>query len=162
MAQEVELGPAGTGKIRSFGVGLLLSIVTLGIYGFCWYYFVNDELKDIGQEKHDPNLAQSSPMMSVIAILVGGWVIVPPLLSVYNYGQRIKRAQRLSGVPQHEQINPVVAFLLMCPGALLVIPYFLHFWYVQKHQNMALRATAGLPYDDRVALGSSSAVSASS
>jgi hypothetical protein len=145
MAQEVDLGPGGTGKIRSFWVGLGLSVITFGIYGFCWYYFVNDELKDVGIEKGDQNLAQSSPAMSVVAILVGGWVIVPPLLSVYNYGQRIKRAQRLAGLPKGDQINPTVAFLLMFPGALLVIPYFLHFWYVTKHQNMALRAAGGLP-----------------
>jgi hypothetical protein len=28
-------------------------------------------------------------------VLVGGWLVVRPLLSVYNCGQRIKRAQRL-------------------------------------------------------------------
>jgi Domain of unknown function (DUF4234) len=145
MAQEVDLGRGGTGKIRSFWVGLGLSVITFGIYGFCWYYFVNDELKDVGIEKGDQNLAQSSPLMSVVAILVGGWVIVPPLLSVYNYGQRIKRAQRLTGLPKGDQINPTVALLLMFPGALLVIPYFLHFWYVTKHQNMALRGAGGLP-----------------
>jgi hypothetical protein len=26
-------------------VGLGLSVITFGIYGFCWYSFVNDELK---------------------------------------------------------------------------------------------------------------------
>jgi hypothetical protein len=145
MAQEVEIGRGATGKLRSFWVGLLLSIVTFGIYGFCWYYFVNDELKDIGIEKNDANLAQSSPMMSVVAILVGGWLVVPPLLSVYNYGQRIKRAQRLAGVASHDQINPVLALLLMFPGGILVVPYFIHFWYVTKHQNAALRAAGGLP-----------------
>jgi hypothetical protein len=147
MAQEVDIGAGGTGKVRSFWVGLGLTVVTLGIYAFCWYYFVNDELKDVGSEKGDANLAQSSPAMSVTAILVGGWVIVPPLLSVYNYGQRIKRAQRLAGVPTERQINPTVAFLLLFPGALLVIPYFLHFWYVTKHQNATLRAFTGLPLD---------------
>jgi hypothetical protein len=152
MAQQVELGRGAEGKIRSFWVGLGLSIVTLGIYGFCWYYFVNDELKDIGREEADENLAQSSPAMSVTAILVGGYLIVPPLLSIYNYGQRIKRAQRLGGVPSSEQINPVTAFLLMFPGVLLVVPYFVHFWYVTKHQNMALRAAGGLPHSGAPAL----------
>ncbi|HEX7290780.1 MAG TPA: DUF4234 domain-containing protein [Conexibacter sp.] len=147
MAQEVDIGTGATGKIRSFWMGFLLVVVTLGIYHFCWYYFVNDELKDIGAEKDDQNLAQSSPAMSVTAIIVGGGLIVPWFLSVYNYGQRIKRAQRLVGVPRERQINPTTAFLLLFPGALLVIPYFLHYWYVTKHQNMALRAMAGLPYD---------------
>lgn len=151
MAQEVEFGNGAAGKIRSFWVGFGLTIVTLGIYYFCWYYFVNDELKDIGIDKDDQNLAHSSPAMSVTAVLFGGIIIVPPLLSVYNYGQRIQRAQRLGGVPRAEQINPVIAFLLYFPGSILIVPYFLHFWYVTKHQNMAIRAAGGLPYSGEVA-----------
>lgn len=147
MAQEVDIGRGSVGKIRSYWVGFGLTVLTLGIYGLCWYYFVNDELKDIGAEHDDQSLAQSNPTMSVVAIFVGGWFIIPPLLSVYNYGQRIKRAQRLAGVPRERQINPTTAFLLYFPGILLVVPYFVHFWYVTKHQNMALRATAGLPFD---------------
>jgi len=145
MAQEIELASGGEGKIRSFWVGLGLAVITLSIYYYCWYYFVNDELKDIGRDKGDENLAQSSPALSVTAILVGGWLIVPPLLSIYNYGQRIKRAQRLSGVGRADQINPILAFVLLMPGGFLIIPIFIHFWYVTKHQNIALRAAAGLP-----------------
>jgi hypothetical protein len=152
MAQEVEFGNNSAGKIRSFWVGFGLSLITLSLYGLCWYYFVNEELKEVGQAKGDENLAQSSPAMSVTALLVGGYFIIPPLLSVYNYGQRIKRAQRLAGVPRGDQINPVTAFLLFFPGALLIIPYFAHFWYVTKHQNIAIRAAGGLPYSGDVAL----------
>ena len=147
MAQEVDIGRGATGKIRSFWTGFFLTIVTLGIYAPCWYYFVNDELKDIGAERDDQSLASSSPAMSVVAILVGGMVIIPPFLSVYNYGQRIKRAQRLTGVPREQQINPTAAFLLWFPGALLLVPYFIHYWYVTKHQNLALRAASDLPLD---------------
>jgi len=144
MAQEVEFGKGAAGKIRSFWVGFGLTIITLGIYNLCWYYFVNDELKDVGIAGDDQNLAQSSPAMSVTAVLVGGIVIIPPLLSVYNYGQRIKRAQRLGGIDRNEQINPTTAFLLLFPGAILIVPLFLHYWYVTKHQNMAVRAAGGL------------------
>jgi len=151
MAQEVDLQGGGIAKIRNFWVGLGLTILTLGIYYFCWYYFVNDELKDIGTAKNDPNLSSSSPMNSVIAVLIGGFVIVPPLLSVYNYGQRIKRAERLAGVPRNREINPTLAFLLVFPGWILVIPGFVHYWYVTKHQNIALRAAAGLPAFDEPA-----------
>jgi hypothetical protein len=140
MAQELELGRGGLGKIRHFWVGALLSALTLGIYSLCWYYFVNDELKDIGASNDDPNLASSSPTNSVLALILGGFLIVPPLLSVYNYGQRIRRAQNVAGVPAHERINPTLAFLLLFPGAILVVPYFLHYWYLTKHQNTALRA----------------------
>jgi uncharacterized protein DUF4234 len=157
MAQEVEFGNNSAGKIRSFWVGFGLTAVTLGIYYFCWYYFVNDELKEVGQAKDDQNLATSSPGMSVVAVLFGGLIVVPPFLSIYNYGQRIKRAQRLGGVPRAEQINPVTALLLYFPGMLLIVPYFFHYWYVTKHQNMALRAAAGLPYSGDVAIAGTAA-----
>jgi len=147
VAQEVEFGKGGEGKIRSFWVGLGLTVITLGIYGFCWYYFVNNELKDVGLSKDDQNLGQSSPTMSVTALVLGGFTLwVAPLLSVFNYGQRIKRAQRLTDVPKQEQIDPTIAFLLYFPGVLLIVPLFFHYWYVTKHQNMALRAAGGLPH----------------
>jgi hypothetical protein len=152
MAQEVEFGNGAAGKIRSFWVGFGLTVLTLGVYSLCWYYLVNDELKDVGIAKDDQNLAHSSPAWSVVAIFIGGWVLIPPFLSVYNYGQRIKRAQRLGGIPRAEQINPVTAFLLFFPGSFLIIPYFIHFWYVTKHQNMAMRAAGDLPYSGEVAL----------
>ena len=127
-------------------------IITLGIYGLCWYYFVNNELKDVGLAKDDQNLGQSSPAMSVIALVLGGFTLwIAPLLSVFNYGQRIKRAQRLTGIPKEDQIDPIVSFLLYFPGILLIIPYLFHFWYVTKHQNRAMRAAGGLPYSGDVA-----------
>jgi hypothetical protein len=140
MAEEREIGKGGSGKVRSFWTGFLLTAITLGIYQFFWYYFVNDELRDIGDAQQDQNLAGSSPALSVAAILFGGIIVVPPLLSIYNYGKRIQRAQRLAGVGQEEQINPTLAFLLYFPGLLLVVPYFLHFWYLTKHQNRAVLA----------------------
>lgn len=142
MGREVHISAASSGKVRSFWMGFTLSLLTLGIYALFWYYFVNEELKDVGSAKRDDSLAQSSPTHSVVAISIGGWLIFPPFLSLYNYGQRIKRAQRLGGVPQEQQINPTVAFLLYFPGLFLIVPYFVFFWYVTKHQNAALLANA--------------------
>ncbi len=153
MAQEVEFGKGGEGKVRSFWVGTGLVIITLSIYAFSWYYFVNNELKDVGLAKDDQNLGQSNPTMSVTALVLGGFTLwVAPLLSVYNYGQRIKRAQRLTDIPKEDQIDPIIAFLLYFPGALLIIPFFFHYWYVTKHQNQVMRAAGGLPYKGEPAL----------
>jgi Domain of unknown function (DUF4234) len=159
MAQEVVFGRGGEGKIRSFWVGFGLTVVTLTIYGYCWYYFVNNELKDVGLDKNDENLGQSNPAMSVTALVLGGFTFwVAPLLSIYNYGQRIKRSQRLVGIPREDQIDPTISFLLYFPGALLIIPFFFHYWYVTKHQNMVMRAAGGLPHHgDVAALGTGSA-----
>jgi hypothetical protein len=152
MAQEVVFGKGGEGKVRSFWVGFGLTVVTLGIYGLCWYYFVNNELKDVGLDKEDGNLGQSNPVMSVTALVLGGFTLwVAPLLSVYNYGQRIKRAQRLEGIPREHQIDPTIAFLLYFPGFILFVPLLFHYWYVTKHQNMTMRAAGGLPYGGDVA-----------
>lgn len=140
MAEEREIGNGGSGKVRSFWVGFLLTAVTLGIYQYFWYYFVNDELRDVGAAEQDQNLAQSSPAVSVAAILFGAIIVIPPLLSRYNYGKRIQRAQRLEGVAPEEQINPTLAFLLYFPGLFLIVPFFLHYWYVTKHQNRAILA----------------------
>ncbi len=149
MAQEVVFGDGGAGKIRSFWVGFGLAVVTIGFYYWFWYYFVNDELKDIGVSRDDQKLGQSSPGLSVTAVVLGSVVIIPPLLSVYNYGQRIKRAQRLVGVRPEHQINPVLAFLLVFPGGILLIPPLIHYWYVTKHQNRAVRGAGGLdPLDE--------------
>lgn len=144
--------------MRSFWVGFGLTIITLGIYYWFWYYFVNDELKDIGISRGDPKLSQSSPGLSVTAVILGGFVFFPPLISVYNYGQRIKRAQRLVGVPAAHQINPVLAFLLVFPGGILIIPALIHYWYVTKHQDMAVRAAGGLDPLDRLPPGTSASV----
>lgn len=140
MAQEVELGRGGLGKIRSFGVGLLLTVVTFGLYFYFWYWFVNEELKDVGAANDDPNLASSSPAMSLLAVTLGGMLVIPAWLSYYNYGARIRRAQAVVGVPEHERISPALAFLLLVPGGILVIPTFVHYWYVTKHQNLTLVA----------------------
>ena len=142
MAQEVMLGRGGLGKLRSFWIGLLLTVVTLGVYFYFWYWFVNDELKDVGAANDDPNLASSSPAMSLLAVTVGALLVVPAWLSYYNYGQRIRRAQTAVGVPEEERINPVLAFLLLVPGGILIVPTFIHYWYVTKHQNLALRAAS--------------------
>jgi hypothetical protein len=144
VAQEVVFSKGGEGKIRSFAVGAGLTIITLGLYSPCWYYLVNDELRDIGREKGDEGLSQSSPALSVTALLLG-FLYVPWLITAYNYGNRIKRAQRLNGIPRDEQINPTLAFLLLFPGMLLLIPWIAHYWYVTKHQNAAVRACGGLP-----------------
>jgi hypothetical protein len=158
MARDVEFGRGALGKVRSFWVGLFLTIITFGIYYYVWYYLLNDELRDIGIANDEPNLAGSKPAVSVAAVLFGGILLVPPLISVYNFGQRIKRAQRLCGIPMDETINPVTAFLLLFPGGLLIVPTFIHYWYITKHQNAAVLAAAETQpvsvSDARLAFGS--------
>jgi hypothetical protein len=145
VAQEVDIGDGNVGKLRSFPAGLAIAIITLGLYHFFWYYLLNDELKDIGIGRDDRKLAESSPATSVAAILVGGILIIPPFLSLHNFCQRIRRAQRIVGVRQEDQINPLLAFWAAFFG-FLIIPALFHYWYVTKHQDRALMAASGLGY----------------
>src|SRR5947209_4310460 len=113
MAQEADFDNSGMAKLRSFGVGFGLTIITLGIYHLFWYYFVNGELKEVGETKRDEKLAQSSPGLSVVAFLpVVNSLIIPALVSVYKYTQRVKRAEDLGQIPSDRQIKPTLAFLL--------------------------------------------------
>ena len=145
MAQDVQLGSGATGKIRSIWVVYLLSIVTLGIYQWFWYYYVNDELKQVGASKGEEDLAHSNPTMSVVAITIGSLIVVPPFISAFAYGKRILRAQEAVGVPEQSRISPVATFLLLCPGFLLVILPLFWWWIVQANQNKVLLTAAQQP-----------------
>lgn len=154
VVSEIERDVDGIGKIRSFGIGFLLTVVTLGIYHYVWWYLINDELKDVGIATGDQKLAQSNPTNSVIAVLIGWLVIVPPIISIYNTAMRIKQAQRLCGIENSQTINPTLAMLLIFPGGILVIPAFIYYWYMTANQNAAIRAAARRPrrpYDGRQA-----------
>jgi len=142
MAQTVQLGTGAKGKIRSFWAGLGLNIITLGIYYYYWWFQINDELKEIGRAKGDEELANSSPINSLMAVLFGGiLLLIPPLVSIYRTGKRVKRAEQLGGVS--DTLHPMFSFLLVFPFGILIIPALYHYAYLTKHQNRALMAASG-------------------
>ena len=84
------------GKTRNiFLVWLVWPLITLGIYFFVWYYKVNREARDF-----DPRI-EVSPGVSVIAVLFGWIIIVPPFVSIYRTGERIATMQRSAGLETH-------------------------------------------------------------
>jgi hypothetical protein len=108
MAEEIEITGAGTmAKTRDpLGVALL-SLVTLGIYWFYWYYVANREMSDLGRARGTDELGDS-PGTSLLAVTLGALVIVPAIVSVYNTFQRTQAAARLTGV---EPLNGWIALL---------------------------------------------------
>jgi hypothetical protein len=81
-----------TAKIRN-PLGVLgLSLITLGIYGVFWWYFVNREMADYGQANAVPELGDN-PIMSVVAITLGSLIIVPPFVSFWRTLKRIETSQ---------------------------------------------------------------------
>jgi hypothetical protein len=73
-------GPVG--KVRSTGVCILLSIVTLGIYQLVWYYSTHEEMKRHSGQGMGGGLAL------VLAFFVG---IVMPYLSSSEIGELYER-----------------------------------------------------------------------
>jgi Domain of unknown function (DUF4234) len=93
MAQEIQIPRAGsTAKIRN-PLGVLgLGLITLGIYHFFWWYFVNREMADYGQANGIPELGDN-PLLSLLAVTIGALIIIPPFVSLWRTLKRIETAQ---------------------------------------------------------------------
>ena len=109
MAEELQItGTDATAKVRSpLGVAVL-TLITLGIYYFVWYYKVNREMCDLGRAKGTDELGDS-PGTSLLAVTLGALIIVPAVISIYHTFQRTQTAARLTGV---EPLNGWIALLL--------------------------------------------------
>ncbi len=109
MAEEIQLrGTGATAKIRNIWAVAILSIVTLGIYFFFWWYFVHRELRDYGRSRDTDELG-TSPGTSLLAVTLGALVIVPALVSMYRGFKRVQGAQRLEGI---EPLNGWIGLIL--------------------------------------------------
>jgi hypothetical protein len=106
MAAEVQIADTGsTAKTRDpLGVALL-TLVTLGIYFFVWYYKVNREMSELGRARGTNELGDN-PGNSLLAVTLGALLIVPAIVSVYNTFLRTQAAARLTGV---EPLNGWIA-----------------------------------------------------
>jgi len=92
-----------TVKIRSPFLVFVWSLVTLGIYYVVWYYKINRELRDASG-------VDVSPVVAIVAITIGWFVIVPPFVSWYRTFERIVQAQRSAGLTS--EASPILGFIL--------------------------------------------------
>jgi hypothetical protein len=120
MAESVTIEGQSYLKRNPIGV-LVLSLITLGIYFFYWYYKVNDELRRF--ERDD----SISPTRSLMAMLFGWIIIVPPFIAIWNTANHIQTAERRAGVLQ--QIEPVLVLVFQIVFSLVNPPY------MQDHMN---------------------------
>jgi hypothetical protein len=120
---------------RRHPLGVLgLSFLTLGIYYFYWYYQVNDELRRF---EHDESI---SPVRSLMAVLFGWIIIVPPFIALWNTATHIERAERRVGVTS--AIEPVLVLVFQIVFSLVNPPY------MQDHMNRIWEragSTAAMP-----------------
>lgn len=134
MAQEVLIadGPARAKLRNPWGVvGLLL--ITLGIYGIFWWYYINREMRDYG-EATGYDLGRN-PVNSALAVFPGGLIIVPALITYWRGTRRAQAAQRVAGVLPLSGWIALILFLLL---SIAYPPY------VQYELNKVWR-TAGRP-----------------
>jgi hypothetical protein len=120
MAEPVTIQGQPYLKRNPLGV-LGLSLITFGIYFFYWYYKVNDELRRF---EHDESI---SPTRSLMAMLFGWIIIVPPFIAIWNTANHIQAAERRAGVLQ--QIEPVLVLVFQIVFSLVNPPY------MQDHLN---------------------------
>jgi hypothetical protein len=129
MATTVQITDRGqTAKIRNpWGVAGL-SIITLGIYYLVWYYKINREMSDWGaQNRIDIG---TSPGLSLIAITLGGILIIPPFVSIWATGKRMQLTQRAADV--HGGSGLMWFVLHLIPIVSLFAPV-----YLQTQLNLA-------------------------
>ena len=114
MAQSVQIpGAESTAKICNVvGVGALSLIP---FYTWIWWYRANREMADFGKAKGTEELG-TSPGKSLLAVTLGGLIIIPAIMSFFSTHKRIVAAQKLTG---QEPINgwiSVLAYFIFSPA----------------------------------------------
>jgi len=120
MAERVTIEGQTYLKRNPLGV-LGLTLITLGIYGFYWFYKVNQEIKTYTKDE------TISPGRSLLAVIPGFLLIVPPFIAYYNTANHIVDMQQRRGITS--QISPALVVIL---GLVIWIGMAA---YVQEHLN---------------------------
>ena len=136
MARQVEIPGAGsTAKIRN-PLGVIgLSLITLGIYYFFWWYFINREMADLGRAHGRSDLGEQ-PLLSVLAVSIGAILIIPPFVSYWRTCKRVERAQNLA--LGSNNFSVVLAFVLIFIPLIGLISTYL----VQSNLNQVWERSA--------------------
>ena len=131
MAEPIQIqGSSYQGKIRN-PLGVVgLTLVTLGIYYFVWYFKVNKEMAEMGRARDTEELG-TSPGTSLLAVTLGVFILVPPFVSVYKTCARLSAAERHTGTPAGMEAG--LLFLL----AILLSP--VAEYILQSNLNKVLR-----------------------
>jgi hypothetical protein len=113
-------------KLRNpFLVWLVWPILTLGIYHLVWYYKIHSEMLRL-----DPR-QPINPAGSLLTIMFGWIIIVPPFVSYFNTGNRIANAQRAAGLTP--TASPWIGFILLFIFGLTPLYYQFELNKVVEH-----------------------------
>ena len=135
MAETVSIQGEGYLKRNPLGV-LGLMVITIGIYFFYWYYKINEETQRF--ERDDT----MSPTRSLMAMIFGWLIIVPPFIAMYNTAKHVQAIERRLGIqPELEPALAIVIMLFVSVGNGI---------YIQEHLNRVWdRAAGGEALPDR-------------
>ncbi|HEX6152656.1 MAG TPA: DUF4234 domain-containing protein [Solirubrobacterales bacterium] len=115
MAYEMKIrGTEHEVKVRSPWAVALLPIITLGVYHVVWWYKINKELKAYGEAK-GYDLGQN-PTNSLLALVPGFLVIIPPLVSYWRGTERVQNASKVSGREPVSGWIALILYLLLSPA----------------------------------------------
>jgi hypothetical protein len=104
------------GKTRNIWlVWLVWPLITLGIYHLVWWYKINSEARDF-----DENI-EVNPVLSLLAVSIGAFIIIPPFVSVYRTGLRVAQMQGRAGL--QPSCNGWIGLLLGFVASLHVLYY---------------------------------------
>jgi hypothetical protein len=115
-------------KRSTLGV-LGLSFITLGIYFFVWYYKINDEVRRF---ENDQTI---SPTRSLMAMIFGWLIIVPPFIAMYNTAIHVQAME--TRVVVRQTLEPALTIVLMFVFSIG------NTIYIQEHMNRVWDQTVG-------------------
>jgi hypothetical protein len=121
MATTVVIGDGSYKRRNPLAVWIGLPLITLGIYHLVWWYKINNEAKRF---LDDPAIR---PGVSVLALVPGFILIVPPFVSIWRTTGRIARMQERAGRPGG-RASPGISLLLS-------FVFSLHLLYIQMELN---------------------------
>ena len=130
-------------RVRRLWVVAVLLVVTGGFYYLVWYYRVNRELRDYGRSYGDPNPLDVDLTRTLLAVTLGGLVIVPAAVSVARTFERITRAERLSAAVRtlSSRVGLVLFVVALVLFVVAVAPIGLLLQLVVSAVALALLAT---------------------
>lgn len=121
--------PSGgsAGAVRQPIVVWLLAFTV--VYALIWYYKINKELK-----QYSPAI-KVSPGVALLAVTLGVFLIVPPIVSWFSTAGRIKKAQEIAGIQAS------------CSGLLAFVLSYVTFgtFYLQSELNKVWARYGNLP-----------------
>lgn len=146
MAYEMKIrGTQHEVKVRSPWAVALLPIITLGIYHVVWWYKINKELKAYGEAK-GYDLGQN-PTNSLLAIVPGFLIIIPPLVSYWRGTQRVQNASKVSGREPVSGWIALILYLLLSPAMFAYLQVSLNNVWEQEAEPLPGQAAPPAPSD---------------